>query len=485
MGAMRRRSMVLAVVVALALIGACGSAAPSGPASALPASALPASAAASPAASVAPSASSAPATTGPPAEIPDTPVGRRLRWVLDQVNGGAATLASADAAAATTPDFAAQVSGAQLVDVFRQIGASAPYLVSSFDGSGDGLSASARIEGKGSALIVRVAVTQDPDHRIAGLLFSPAPPETGYASWSEFDPALAALASSTNAVAAEIVDGTCRTVHGKDASSVLAIGSTFKLWILAELASQVHDGKAAWSEQLAVHDAWKSVPSGTTQDEAAGTLHTLEEWGRLMISISDNTAADHLARRLGRERVEAQLTSILGSVPPGDVPFIYTREMAQLKSPTYATVRTAFIAAPVAERRALLDQVDAQPLPSAFDPWITPRDIETIEWFASAGGLCASMARLDTLRRRAGLEPVGSLLAVNPGMSVDPGTWTYVGYKGGSEPGVLNLTWLLDRADGRTFVLSVGLNDPQRGDLDTMAALTVAARALPLLAAVP
>ena len=54
---------------------------------------------------------------------------------------------------------------------------------------------------------------------------------------------------------------------------------------------------------------------------------------------------------------------------------------------------------------------------------------------------------------------VMEILSANPGIGVDPAVWPFVGYKGGSEFGVLNLTWLLQRADGRWFFLALGLND--------------------------
>mgnify|MGYP006189150397 CR=1 FL=1 len=38
--------------------------------------------------------------------------------------------------------------------------------------------------------------------------------------------------------------------------------------------------------------------------------------------------------------------------------------------------------------------------------------------------------------------------------------WGYVGFKGGSEPGVLNYTWLLTDKQGRDWVLTLGWNNP-------------------------
>jgi hypothetical protein len=54
------------------------------------------------------------------------------------------------------------------------------------------------------------------------------------------------------------------------------------------------------------------------------------------------------------------------------------------------------------------------------------------------------------------MERVGSILRKNPGIPHDPKVWKSVGFKGGSEPGVMTLTLLLERTDGRWFVLSAG-----------------------------
>jgi hypothetical protein len=88
----------------------------------------------------------------------------------------------------------------------------------------------------------------------------------------------------------------------------------------------------------------------------------------------------------------------------------------------------------------------------------TPRALD-LEWFADGRDLCNVMAALGG---RAKFDPESELLKVlskNPGVEIDRAKWTYVGFKGGSEPGVMNLTWLLRRADGKWFVAVVAVND--------------------------
>jgi hypothetical protein len=83
------------------------------------------------------------------------------------------------------------------------------------------------------------------------------------------------------------------------------------------------------------------------------------------------------------------------------------------------------------------------------------------------------------------MGPVPDALAVNAGMPVDIVRWPYVGLKGGSEPGVPQLTWLLRRSDDRCYVLAITLDDPADATDHALAAVGLAHGALDLLVAVP
>ncbi len=76
--------------------------------------------------------------------------------------------------------------------------------------------------------------------------------------------------------------------------------------------------------------------------------------------------------------------------------------------------------------------------------------------------LCRLMNRLRQLTVDERAAPAREILAVKAGLDIDTKAWPYVGYKGGSEPGVLNMTWLLERHDGSWFALTAGWNDPQQ-----------------------
>lgn len=255
--------------------------------------------------------------------------------------------------------------------------------------------------------------------------------------------------------------------------------------MLGALAAAVAEGSASWDERLAIHDAWKSLPSGDLRNEPAGRRFTLRRYAEEMIAVSDNTATDHLIHRLGRSDVEAGLETMGMTFVRPDLPFLTTREMFALKLSAPDSLRSAYVAAAPQARRVLLRRVDRLPvtLDKSFG-WTTPRDIDSLEWFASPADLVRAMVYLGDAARRPGLTPIRSILARNPGITPDVVTWRYVAFKGGSEPGVLSLVSLLERSDGRVFVLALVLNDPDHA-IDQAAAVALAEGVVELLAAVP
>ena len=80
----------------------------------------------------------------------------------------------------------------------------------------------------------------------------------------------------------------------------------------------------------------------------------LRELAERMITVSDNTATDHLMALVGREAVE-QIQTIMGhSQPAVNVPFLTGRELTVLKYSGDAALAESYIAAGAAERRAIL-----------------------------------------------------------------------------------------------------------------------------------
>jgi beta-lactamase class A len=182
-----------------------------------------------------------------------------------------------------------------------------------------------------------------------------------------------------------------------------------------------------------------------------------------MISQSDNTATDHLIDRLGREAVEESFASMGHSHPELNTPLLMTREWFAIKMRFSDRDIHRYELAGEATRREIIQEMA---IPNAatlaeWEPWLAFRAIDTIEWFASATDLCTAMASLLETARHEGMQPVLDALSLQPGITFDPAVWSYVGYKGGYETGVKSDVWLLQRVDGRWFVMAGIINNIQ------------------------
>jgi hypothetical protein len=94
-------------------------------------------------------------------------------------------------------------------------------------------------------------------------------------------------------------------------------------------------------------------------------------------------------------------------------------------------------------------------------PGTGPRDIDTIEYFASPDDICRAFAGLRQLAAQPGLAPLGSILSANNGsIGLDPAQWPTVWFKGGSEQGVQTLGYLATDSNGQTYVVVAMLSDP-------------------------
>ncbi len=416
----------------------------------------------------------------PAASLPATPAGRQLAWVVGHMNSGSVP-STAALAGHFSAAFLSQVPAGQLVAALKQVAAAGPLRYGGQLGAATATALVARFDdAQGASLKTTITVEPAAAHLITGLLFQPYATTPKPASWPAVDTALESLAGQATMVAVEVGRGS--PLHGLQPDQVGAIGSAFKLYVLGALGRAVARGTASWDERLAIRTAWKSLPSGDLRKARAGARYPLRYFARQMIAVSDNTAADHLLHRLGRSAVEAALVPLGLREPRRDTPFLSTREMFALKLSASPALRAAYVAGDPTRRLRLLARVDTLPVSLAqTSRWTTPREISSIEWFASPDDLARAMIALQSLSRRPGLAPLRAILARNPGVAFDRKTWRYVAFKGGSEPGVLSLTWLLERADGRSFVLSIVLNDVTHG-IDTAAAVTAAQGAVDLLA---
>ena len=282
-----------------------------------------------------------------------------------------------------------------------------------------------RIETETHAIPVKIVL--DETNAITGLLFEP--PVALTATLEETLDGLEALPGTIAYLAT--VGG--ETIAAHDADRALAVGSAFKLGVLAALKRQIAAGERAWDEVVRFEDADKSL-GGMLAGMPAGSPLTVHSVAALMIAQSDNTATDLMMRVVGREAV----ADALGI----DMP-LTTREFFMLKSD--AVLRARYLSDPAA-RPDVLAEIASMPLPDGET--LGPHNAG-IEWYLSAEKLCVLLAEVGDL----------DVTRINPGVARRD-DWQSVAYKGGSEIGVLNLSTTATTGDGRTICAVLTVNAP-------------------------
>ena len=361
-----------------------------------------------------------------------------------------------EAAAIFAPNFLAAVPAAQLQTVTQALRAEhgAALRLAGIEPRSPA-SGTIHIEMERATLHMSMSIEPQPPHRITGLLVTGVDPQGDTpAAVSE---AIGALPGQTSFAIARLGDGPPELVASREPDRALAIGSTFKLFILAELSRQVQARQRRWSDVVALDR--RSLPSGMLQNWPAGSPVTLHTLASLMISISDNSATDMLLNLVGRKNVERMMTTLGVQAAARNRPFLGTLEIFALKTAPEAD-QLAWVAADEAGRRRLLAERYARVDPDRIDPALfagPPLRIGELEWFASAADLVRTM---DWLRRR-GDETARAILAISPGGGASlRRDFAYIGFKGGSEPGVLNTTWLVRNQAGQWHVVTASWNNP-------------------------
>lgn len=409
------------------------------------------------------------------ADCPDTPAGRELRWVMQVLNG--ATIG--DAAMKFSPRFLEDTPAARIADSIKDIRENAfkskKVRLDSVEENSNDYSISAFISGDRRQLSVFIAIDRK-TMLIDGLLFAPA----GYwmgdvGDWDAFNGEIGKLTGKAAFGVYELVEpaqpGDAGTrprppylvnIHSLNEEERLNIGTAFEMHVLLALCDQVRQGKASWDEKLRIRDEFKSLPNGTMQEEPDGAEFTIRTYARKMFALGDNTAADHLVERLGRPAVEACFKRF--SVSPGkSLPLLSTRDWFRLKVGD-DEARERYIAADEAARREMLSPggvIASQPLPAAAARrWASPVEVDRLGWFLSVEELASTWIALRDAEQDPALHPLRHVLSADPGIQIDGQTWKTVYHKEGNEPGVLCMSWLLERADGRRFIFAIIWNNP-------------------------
>lgn len=222
----------------------------------------------------------------------------------------------------------------------------------------------------------------------------------------------------------------------------LAIGSAFKLYILKTLVEKINKKQETWDKVVLLDKKNFSAPSGflhTWADKSPVTIATL---ANLMISQSDNTATDFLIEYLGRENIEK-------NAPKNYLPLLKTNEMFKLKWAIPKEQTEAYIKKDEKDKRLFLTELKNISLEKMkMDD--KPSYIDSIEWFFTTKELCQVIEELT------GQEAI----SINDSGLINK-KWSSVGFKGGSEMGVLNLTYVFTK-NSDYYSMSITVNDTKK-----------------------
>jgi len=402
----------------------------------------------------------------------DSPASPALRSRAEQVV--ALLRGQGDPAEMFTPAFLAQVPPARIRGIGQQIVAQygAVRGLDRLDAASP-QSGVMHVGTERATLNIQIAVEPQAPNRIAGLLFTGA--DMRGDSLAAIVEEIRALPGQKSIAIARLGDGAPALLASLEPERPLAIGSAFKLFILAELSRQIAAGQRHWNDVVILDR--RSIPSGTLQAWPQGSPITLHSLAALMISVSDNTAADMLLHTLGRENVERMMETIGVSNAARNRPLLSTLETSAIKTGP-APALNAWLQADEAGRRRMLASDYAAIDPARVDIARftgNPLHIE-LEWYASA----ADMVRVMDWLRRSADDHARAILAINSGLGPQiRGELAYVGYKGGSEPGVLNLTWLVRNRAGVWQVITGSWNNPD-APLEDQRFIALMARAVQL-----
>lgn len=317
-----------------------------------------------------------------------------------------------------------------------------------------------------------IQIEAGPPNSVIGLLVKGASPRNDSATALETD--FRALPGNAGFGIYALADTGITAVHQLNGTVVAPLGSAFKLWILAEAARSVNAGERQWSDVIRLGE--RSLPSGISQSWPEGSPVTLHTLATLMMSLSDNTATDALLTALGRDKVDAIVRATGVADPDRTLPVLSTMEAFRLKTDAAAGLARDWARLTPDRRRALLRDNAALLAGAKVDASLFangPRALQ-IEWFGSPRD---EAAVLDWLRRNGGETTLG-ILGVNAGTPLKD-RFAYVGFKGGSEPGVITLNYLVRRQDGRWFAVTGNWNRTD-GEVETARFLALMGRALAL-----
>ena len=119
-------------------------------------------------------------------------------------------------------------------------------------------------------------------------------------------------ASCSGVLAVSFLDLTSGDSFCFNGDTPVPAASTCKVFILLELYRQAALGLVDLHQRIALTEENKTVGTGILNDMEPGLMPTLKDYAGLMVSISDNTAADTLYRHLTAASIQENVLRPLG-----------------------------------------------------------------------------------------------------------------------------------------------------------------------------
>lgn len=239
----------------------------------------------------------------------------------------------------------------------------------------------------------------------------------------------------------------------------IPMASGFKLYVLWAIYNAIQNKNLSWTQIQPIVEEWKSIPAGVMQTWPSGKEVSIQEYAEKMISISDNTATDHLIHILGRDAIIQSMTKMGNKFIKFNTPFLFTSELFKLKYILPKTEIAKYLNADSINRLNILDnKISKLSLKDAFSNGVnidTPAYIDDLEWFASTNDLCSAMQWLQKTNN----AQIFNILSINTPLITVGKDWKYAGHKSGSETGVLTKTYLLQNKQEKWACFSIAWNN--------------------------
>lgn len=418
-------------------------------------------------------------TTAPTAPPPTTER-EVLEWYIEVINGRA-NVTEEMFIDIFSDEFRDEITYEAFGALNSQVVPNGPYTIDNVLPAGDDGFVAVLLASDGTTLSVKIEVDEDGD--VDGLSIEPTDAAELVDEPANLDEAIDQLSEygRLHWVASRIehndIVTECVRLDGEGDDNPIAVGSAIKLYVLGALADEITEGDIGWDTELELTDEMKSLPGGILQDRPGESIVRVEEAAQLMIEISDNTAADLLVNTLGAETVE-ETQAIWGHDDPElNIPMMTTRQLFALKVAA-PTTQDRYLAADDATQREILAEMSDVPLDQIpVEAFLTdPVRPSKLDWFASPSDLCEVLSGLlQAGRTHDELEPIEHALTENPGVPSDQ--WSTIAYKGGNEPGLVTMAWVMENPDGDlySFVASL-VSDTERLDSAQIPLLMAAAR---------